>query len=306
MKIDMLKQQMNNEVEGLIAKVNTVNESTTRDGQPYASLNLMDETGTVTARWWNALPDTLFSGGVYRFSGVVNEYNSRLQFIVKDFELIEDPDITARYFDSAPESVEWISQKLDYYLSLIVDSEYSAITNHLIHDRADAFLTYPAATQNHHAYLQGLSYHTVTMCQVAESLLPIYPFLNASLVYAGIILHDIAKTEELTEAKSPEYSTEGKLMGHLVMGARWVHEAAKETGVPTDKSLLLEHILISHHGRKEWGSAQTPQIAEAEFIYFIDNLDSKMESIRVHLDEVDVGEWTKRIPVLDGRSLLKH
>lgn len=306
MKIDQLKQEMNNEVEGLIAKVNTVNESTTRDGQPYASLNLMDETGTLTARWWNALPETLFSGGVYRFRGVVNEYNSRLQFIVKDFELIEDPAITALYFESAPQSVEWIAEKVDEYLSFITDKDYYEVTSRLINSRREAFLSYPAATQNHHAYLQGLSYHTVTMCQVAQNLLPIYPFLNPSLVYAGILLHDIAKTEELTEAKSPEYSTEGKLIGHLVMGARWVHEVANEVGVPADKALLLEHIIIAHHGRKEWGSAQTPQIAEAEFIYFIDNLDSKMESIRVHLDEVDVGEWTKRIPVLDGRSLLKH
>jgi 23S rRNA maturation-related 3'-5' exoribonuclease YhaM len=116
MKIDILKQEMNNEVDGLIAKVNTVNESTTRDGQPYASLNLSDETGTVTARWWNALPDTLYRGGVYRFRGVVNEYNSRLQFIVKDFELIEDPTITALFFDSAPKSIEWISSQVDYYL----------------------------------------------------------------------------------------------------------------------------------------------------------------------------------------------
>jgi 3'-5' exoribonuclease len=305
-KIDTLKQEMNNEVEGLIAKVNTVNESTTRDGQPYASLNLSDETGTVTARWWNALPETLLRGGVYRFRGVVNEYNSRLQFIVKDFELIEDPAITSLYFDSAPESVEWISSKLDYYLSLIDDPDYYAITNQLIASRRQAFLEYPAATQNHHAYLQGLSYHTVTMCQVAESLLPVYPFLNASLVYAGILLHDLAKIDELTEAKSPEYSKEGKLLGHLVMGAHWVKDMARELGIASEKALLLEHIIISHHGRKEWGSAQPPQIAEAELVYFIDNLDSKMESIRVHLDEVDVGEWTKRIPVLDGRSLLKH
>ncbi len=306
MKIDILKQEMNNEVDGLIAKVNTVNESTTRDGQPYASLNLSDETGTVTARWWNALPDTLYRGGVYRFRGVVNEYNSRLQFIVKDFELIEDPTITALFFDSAPKSLEWISSQVDYYLARISDPDFYTITNQLITSRRKAFLEYPAATQNHHAYLQGLSYHTVTMCQVAESLLPIYPFLNESLVYAGILLHDLAKTEELTEAKSPEYSTEGKLMGHLVMGARWVNEVAQELKIDSEKALLLEHIIISHHGRKEWGSAQTPQIAEAEFVYFIDNLDSKMESIRVYLDEVETGEWTKRIPVLDGRSLLKH
>jgi 3'-5' exoribonuclease len=92
----------------------------------------------------------------------------------------------------------------------------------------------------------------------------------------------------------------------LVLGAQWVQEVGKEIKIDESKSLLLQHLIISHHGRREWGSAQVPQTAEAELLFFIDNLDSKMESIRVHLEETPVGEWTKRIPVLDGRSLLNH
>jgi 3'-5' exoribonuclease len=306
MKIELLKNEMNNEVEGLIAKVNTLNESTTRDGQPYASMNLTDDTGSVTARWWNALPEAIVRGGVYKFRGVVNEYNSRLQFIVKDFEVITDPEITAMFFESAPKSLSWIMEKLSYYQSLVTDQEYKVLVDAILTPRMESFLQYPAATQNHHAYLQGLSYHTVTMCQVAESLLPIYPFVDASLLYAGILLHDVAKTVELSEAKSPEYTTQGKLLGHLVLGAQWVQEAASIHHVDEEKALLLQHLIISHHGRREWGAAQVPQTVEAELLYFIDNLDSKMESARVYLDEVDEKEWTKRIPVLDGNSLYKH
>jgi 3'-5' exoribonuclease len=125
-------------------------------------------------------------------------------------------------------------------------------------------------------------------------------------VYAGILLHDIAKVVELSSAKGPEYTNEGKLLGHLVLGAQWVQEVGKEFDIDETKSLLLQHLIISHHGRREWGSAQVPQTAEAELLFFIDNLDSKMESIRVHLEETPVGEWTKRIPVLDGRSLFHH
>lgn len=305
MKIEQLKNEMNNEVSGLTAKVNTVNESTTRDGQPYASMNLTDETGSVTARWWNVLPDELQRGGVYQFRGVVNEYNSRLQFIIKEFELITDPVITSQFFESAPKPLSWIQDQIRYFQSLILDSDYRQVVDAILEPRFEDFLQFPAATQNHHAYLQGLSYHTVTMCQVAERLLPIYPFIDASLLYAGIILHDIAKTVELSEAKSPEYTNQGKLLGHLVLGAQWVSDVSKDLRIPEEKSLLLQHLIISHHGRREWGAAQVPQTIEAELLYFIDNLDSKMESARVYLSEIEEGEWTKRIPVLDGNSLYK-
>jgi 3'-5' exoribonuclease len=290
----------------VIGKINSINESTTRDGQPFISVNVEDATGSVTGRLWNTKEHGFIKGMVYEVTGNVSEYNGRLQLIVSGYSQIHDEAIVSSFFTSAPQSKEWIMEQVDSFIQLIDDADYQAIVKSLLQEHHDRFYEYPAATQNHHAYLQGLSFHTVSMCQLAQSIMPRYTMFDTSLVYAGILLHDLAKTVELSEAKSPEYTNEGKLLGHLVLGAQWVKEAATRLNVDEEKSLLLQHLIISHHGRREWGSAQVPQTAEAELLYFIDNLDSKMESIRVFLDEVKVGEWTKRIPVLDGRSLYRH
>lgn len=304
--IDLKKAVITAEEVVIVGKINTINESTTRDGQPFVSVNIEDATGTVTGRLWNTKEHRFEKGMVYQVSGTMSEYNSRLQLIVSGYEQILDEAIVGSFFTSAPKSKEWIAERTRYYVKLITDQDYQRIVETLLEKYHEEFFEYPAATQNHHAYLQGLSYHTVTMCQLAESIMPTYEMFDASLVYAGILLHDLGKIVELSDAKGPEYTNEGKLLGHLVLGAQWAKETAEQLNVDAHKSLLLQHLIISHHGRREWGSAQVPQTAEAELLYFIDNLDSKMESIRVFLEEVSVGEWTKRIPVLDGRSLYRH
>lgn len=304
--IDLKKAVLTAEEVHVVGKINTINESTTRDGQPFISVNIEDATGSVTGRLWNTKEHGFEKGLVYEVSGSMSEYNGRLQLIVSSYTQILDEAIVSSFFTSAPKSKEWIMEQIECYVQLIDDADYRAIVQSLLQQHHDKFYEYPAATQNHHAYLQGLSFHTVSMCQLAQSIMPRYAMFDASLVYAGILLHDLGKIVELSDAKGPEYTNEGKLLGHLVLGAQWAKETADSLGVDAEKSLLLQHLIVSHHGRREWGAAQVPQTAEAELLYFIDNLDSKMESIRVFLDEVDVGEWTKRIPVLDGRSLYRH
>lgn len=307
MNIIELKKAVTTAEEVMITgKINTINESTTRDGQPFISVNIEDATGTVTGRLWNTKEHGFEKGMVYQVSGTMSEYNGRLQLIVSRYEPILDQSIIDSFFTSAPQSKQSIIDRVGYYVELITDNDYQQIVKTLLKTYHNEFYEYPAATQNHHAYLQGLSFHTLTMCQLAEAIMPTYDMFDESLVYAGILLHDLGKIVELSDAKGPEYTTEGKLLGHLVLGAQWAKETAQQLDVDADKSLLLQHLIISHHGRREWGAAQVPQTAEAELLYFIDNLDSKMESIRVFLDEVSVGEWTKRIPVLDGRSLYRH
>ena len=307
MNITDLKQAIvDNDTVVVTGKINSINESTTRDGQPFISVNIEDLTGSVTGRLWNTKEHDFEKGGVYQVTGTVNEYNARLQLIISGYEKVLDESITSQFFTSAPQSKEWIAAKVESYIAKITDPDYALITTTLYQQHRDAFLEYPAATQNHHAYLQGLSYHTVSMCELAERIMPLYELFDESLVYAGILLHDVAKVVELSDPKGPEYTNQGKLLGHLVLGAQWVQAVTQELGINDDKSLLLQHLIISHHGRREWGAAQVPQTAEAELLFFIDNLDSKMESIRVHLSETPLGEWTKRIPVLDGRSLWNH
>lgn len=304
--IDLKQAMADNETVEVTGKINSINESTTRDGQPFISVNVEDLTGSVTGRLWNTKEHDFEKGGVYRVTGTVNEYNSRLQLIISAYQKVTDESVISQFFTTAPQTKEWIASKLDSFVSKITDPDYALITTTLLDQYRDIFLEYPAATQNHHAYLQGLSYHTVSMCELAERIMPLYELFDESLVYAGILLHDIAKVVELSDAKGPEYTNEGKLLGHLVLGAQWVEATAKAHQCDETKSLLLQHLIITHHGRREWGAAQVPQTAEAELLYFIDNLDSKMESIRLHFTETPVGEWTKRIPVMDGRSIWNH
>ena len=168
-------------------------------------------------------------------------------------------------------------------------------------------MSYPAATQNHHAYLSGLSYHTVTMLQLADKLLELYSYLDKDYLYAGILLHDFAKVIELSDSKAPEYTLEGKLIGHLVIGDEIILEVARELNYQDkEETLLLSHMLLSHNGRKDCGRPQRPMIPEAEALHFIDNIDSKFEAIRENYENTEVKKWTKRISVLDGRSVFRH
>lgn len=299
-------KELTNGHQSVTAKVQNVNKGTTQTGSPYLSFQIEDSSGTINCKYWDAVDVEILPGRVYELTGELSEYNSKPQYIVDSFREETDETIINAFFKSAPTSEEEIKLGLLSYVNKIEDDEVRLIVKEILARYENAYFTYPAATQNHHAYLNGLSYHTYTMLQLSDNLLSIYPYLDQSLLYAGIILHDFAKVVELSNARSPEYTLSGKLVGHLVMGSNIIADVAKELNIDSEKVLLLQHLVLSHHGRKEWGSPQRPQIAEAEALHFIDNIDSKFESLRLEFENVETGEWTKRIPVLDGRSFYKH
>lgn len=292
--------------ETIIAKVLNMNKGTTQTGSPYLSFQIEDESGTINCKYWDAVNVEVLSGKVYELTGELSEFNNKPQFIVNALKLVEDEEIINKFYKSAPVDQNTIKLELLEFVNNIEDSEVRLIVKEVLSRFENAYFTYPAATQNHHAYISGLAYHTVSMLKLADGLLPMYPYLDQSLLYGGIILHDFAKVIELSDARSPEYTLTGKLVGHLVLGSEIVSSIAKDLGVESEKVLLLQHLVLSHHGRKEWGSPQRPQIAEAEALHFIDNIDSKFESLRLEFENTETGSWTKRIPVLDGRSFYKH
>ena len=147
------------------------------------------------------------------------------------------------------------------------------------------------------------------MLQMADSMAGLYAeVIDRSLLLSGTLLHDFAKCREFT--LSPlglvtDYSVAGNLLGHLVMGAQWVAQAAQKTGIPEEKSVLLQHMILSHHGEPEFGAAVRPQCAESELLSFLDMIDSRMEIYRETLPEVPEGEFSKRIFALD-RKIYHH
>jgi len=178
----------------------------------------------------------------------------------------------------------------------------------VIAESGGKFLTHPAAVQNHHALRSGLIYHTLTMLKAGEKLGEVYAFLDMDLLLAGIILHDIAKLDEIAANEwglASEYTFEGQLLGHIVQGVKQIEKAAGKVGLDEEKSILLEHMLLAHHYEPEFGSPKRPMFPEAEVLHYLDILDARMFDMQKALTEVQPGEFTDRIWVLNNRKLYK-
>ena len=168
------------------------------------------------------------------------------------------------------------------------------------------FYLYPAATKFHHAYIGGLSYHTSTMMKLIDGFMDVYPFLNKDLLIAGVLLHDVLKVVELSNYAGPEYTKEGKLLGHITMGVKEVELVAYKLGyLKTEEVLLIQHMILSHHYYGNYGSPKKTNIPEALILHFIDNIDSKMTVLKETLEQVEKGEFTASIPVLDRERYYK-
>ena len=186
------------------------------------------------------------------------------------------------------------------YLSSIKDEEVKRLTDHLIKKFYADYINYPAAVRNHHAFGSGLLYHSVTMADVAERVCEVYPSLNRDYLIAGCLLHDIGKTLELSGPVATKYTLEGKLIGHISIMQSELRKAAQELQISEETSLLLQHMILSHHGVPEFGSAIVPMTREALALSTIDNFDAKMQVLDNAFVGVDPGEWTARIFAMDN------
>lgn len=227
------------------------------------------------------------------------------------FNHVEDPiilrDKLSLYYAFSPLDTKDAKTAIETYLNQIKNPILKEITETLYKKYEKGFYTYPAAVKFHHAYIGGLAYHTKTMLDIAKGLLKVYPFINQDLVYAGIILHDLCKTVELSGFEGGEYTKEGQLVGHLVMIAQEVMMLAKTLNYETkEEVLVLNHILLSHHGLPHFGSARRPVTAEALLVWYIDTIDSKFTVLGEVLAETEDGEFTPSIPVADKSKFYKH
>lgn len=211
------------------------------------------------------------------------------------------------FYQYAPMNLSNIRQGIEEKLNTITNPVIKLITDTIYSKYQDDFYLYPAATKFHHAYISGLAYHTYSMMQLVDGFVKVYPFLDQDLLYSGIFLHDICKTLEFDSYEGSEYSLQGRLIGHITMGANLIHSTAIDLHVEdAEETLLLEHIIISHHYYGNFGSPKKPNIAEALIIHFIDNIDSKVCVLGEELDIVKVGDMTSPIGVLERERYYKH
>jgi len=210
------------------------------------------------------------------------------------------------FYDFAPLAIEKIQTTVESYLARIENPAIKTITETLFRRKEDDFYLYPAATRFHHAYIGGVAYHTMTMLKLVDGLVATYPYLNEELLIAGIILHDLYKIGELSNYHAPNYTKEGKLIGHLVMGSEAIGQIAREQGVyDTEERLLLQHMLLTHHYYGNFGSPKKPNIPEALALHFIDNIDSKFAVLGEALKQTKKGEFTQSLGVLDRERYYK-
>lgn len=189
------------------------------------------------------------------------------------------------------------------------DEVLKSIVSKILLDNREALEVYPAAYRLHHAIVGGLMLHTASIVEMAEKTCTVYPNINRELLLSGAILHDVAKTFEMNTAKSglcSGYTIGGELIGHLVKGAMYIEDTAKELGIEDEKVTLLEHMVLSHHGVPEYGSPVRPMFLEAEILSTLDSLDATIFEINNATNKINAGSFTERQWALDNRKLFNH
>ena len=238
--------------------------------------------------------------------GDVIKYNEdRLMKIIKIVVASTEPQEQVKFLKSAPQTGEELVKEIYTFIERINNLKLNQLVKALFNEHVEKLTIYPAASKNHHEYVSGLAYHTCSMLRIADALARLYPSLNRDLLFAGITLHDLGKTVELSGPVVPEYTIEGKLLGHISISQAMIKEMADKMNIEGEEVTLLQHIILSHHGKNEFGSPILPQIKEAEVIYLIDNMDARINMLDKALETVEPGGFSKRVFALENRAFYK-
>jgi 3'-5' exoribonuclease len=286
-----------------------------RTGKSWLELDLGDNTGSIPAKMWDnfeGIAKTFERDDVVQIRGRVKIYNGEREVTLEQVIPAAERDYDlADFLPHTKHDVEKLYQELTATIALMKNPWLKRLLESLTADPAIAprLKRAPAAVTMHHAYMGGLLEHMVSLLGLARTVQAHYPELDLDLLIAGVVLHDIGKIEELRYERGLEYTTEGRLLGHIAIGARMAQEKIRAIpDFPAPLAVAVEHLILSHHGSYEFGSPTLPQMREAVALHFLDDFDSKMGSMRVSLEgEGDAtGEevWTGRNPSL-RRSLLK-
>ncbi|OZM58148.1 3'-5' exoribonuclease YhaM [Lottiidibacillus patelloidae] len=309
MKKGILDYQVGDQVEHFLL-INTVTKGTASNGKPFLTLMLRDKSGEIEAKLWDCTPqdeEVYCPENIVKVIGEVSNYRGRSQLKIKQIRITTELDNVelSDFLEVAPIDKETVIDKVTKYIFEMENPNIQRITRHLLKKHQEAFLEFPAATKNHHEFVSGLAYHVVTMLDLAKAIATIYPSLNKDLLYSGIILHDLGKVYELSGPISTTYTMEGKLLGHISILVNEIGETAVELGIEGEEVTVLQHLVLSHHGKAEWGSPKPPMIKEAEMLHYIDNIDAKMNMMDRALERVEPGDFSDRIFPLENRSFYK-
>jgi len=291
--------------------------STTR-GDLYIAMFVSDKTGKLNCRVWQAteaLFNSLPKEGFVQVKGRSELYQNTLQIVADQLMPVPAGKVNVDdYLPRTEKDVRQMFEEITAILAAIKNPFIKALVDEFRKDKElmKKFCTAPAATQNHHSYIGGLLEHTHNMLNVAKAIMPYYPQLQSDLVLAGVFLHDMGKTEELSYDMAFSYTDSGQLLGHIVQTTLMVNDKAatlKQENIQVNQPILesIIHIILSHHGQYEFGSPKLPMTAEAYLVSFLDNIDAKINQVTEKI-ETDPGQdnWTGFVKALEAKLYRKR
>ena len=290
--------------------VRSAEQRASANGKNYLDMTLADKSGSINAKMWDGTVQPPLAGSIVKVRATGNEFNSRMQLRVEKIRAAESRDQVdmSALIPCAPRDPNEMLGEVVRAADHIADPDLRRITCELLDRAGDKLLTFPAAKQMHHAERSGLLHHTTTMLRAANAIMSVYPQLNASLLIAGVIVHDLAKIDEMdadTLGLVSDYSVDGKLIGHIVRGVVNIQLAAEKTKANPGKALLLQHMVLSHHGIPEYGSPLAPKFPEAEVLNTIDTLDARLYEMDEALSRAIPGGFSEKVWGLDNRQLYR-
>lgn len=271
------------------------------NGRVYLNAELRDATGTITCKQWDYSGNVHEQvGSVIKIKGRVDEYRGALQLIIdqsRTLQKADNPDLPA-LLPVADIDAGTVMDGIIRSIEAFEDEDYKNVCLTIYERERDGLLAMPAAKSVHHANIHGLLEHISTMLRAADAVCQLYPIINKSLLKAGVLLHDLGKLEEFTLSPTglvTEYSPQGQLIGHPVLGAIKVKQVCDELETPQEKAMLLQHLLLSHHALPEYGAAVVPKIPEAFMLHHLDALDAEMYQCAEAMPGVRPGGMTRSI-----------
>ena len=283
-----------------------------KSGDPYLALTLCDRTGQIDGKMWDNVAeviDEFDQDDFVKVRGLINRYNGRFQLTIYKLRCLGESEVDfADYLPMCPRDIDELWRTLGEFIAGFKNPHLKALIESFMNDAeiAQAYRTAPAAKTLHHAYIGGLLDHVVSVFKLCNLACQNYPQVDRDLLMTGIFLHDIGKIHQLSWARSFSYTTRGQLLGHMIIELEMLQAKLKNlSDFPAELKNLIEHLIISHHGQYEFGSPKLPMFPEALMLHYLDDLDSKMESMRAQFErEAGLADsWTGYNPSL-GRPLL--
>ncbi|MBR2448456.1 MAG: HD domain-containing protein [Clostridia bacterium] len=303
----------NSLVEGFCL-IKSIEKKTSSKGDVYLDIMLGDCDSKINAKLWRYVPEIhgLYEANqIIKVRGTISQYNGADQLRIERIRPTSPEDnVKAEDFvKNAGFSGEDMYNELYNIASDFKDEDLKKLVCEILADNRIKLLYWPAAFKLHHAVRSGLLLHTLSIVRLAQGVCKIYPFVDSELLLSGAILHDIAKLQEFEVADTglaTGYSIKGNLLGHLTMGAMVINKYAEKLGVNPKTAMLLEHMVLSHHGEPEFGAAVRPSFIEAELLSELDLMDSRVYEMQEAVSATAADDFTGRLWAMDNRKLYNH